>query len=63
MGRIFLQIRIALKDWDDLIRFQQDAVNAQHYDVVYIVRKLLYEKAFCFTAMPDKVSVILYSGA
>ncbi|XP_027024073.1 snRNA-activating protein complex subunit 1b [Tachysurus fulvidraco] len=50
------RIRIALKDWDDLIRFQQDALNAQHYDVVYIVRKLLYEKAFCFTAMPDKLS-------
>ncbi|MCI4376835.1 hypothetical protein PGIGA_G00193140 [Pangasianodon gigas] len=50
------RIRIALKDWDDLIHFQQDAVNAQHYDVVYVLRKLLYEKAFCFTAMPDTLS-------
>ncbi|XP_036431026.1 snRNA-activating protein complex subunit 1b isoform X2 [Colossoma macropomum] len=47
------KIRLALKDWDDLIRFQQDAVNAQHYDVVYILKKLLSEKAFCFTAMPN----------
>ncbi|XP_060780564.1 snRNA-activating protein complex subunit 1b [Neoarius graeffei] len=47
------RIRISLKDWDDLMRFQQDAANAQHYDVVYILRKLLGEKAFCFTAMPD----------
>ncbi|MCJ8731008.1 hypothetical protein PDJAM_G00191080 [Pangasius djambal] len=50
------RIRIALKDWDDLIHFQQDAVNAQHYDVVYVLKKLLYEKAFCFTAMPDTLS-------
>ncbi|KAL7876906.1 hypothetical protein SRHO_G00035490 [Serrasalmus rhombeus] len=47
------KIRLALKDWGELIRFQQDAVNAQHYDVVYILRKLLSEKAFYFTAMPD----------
>ncbi|KAL6488027.1 hypothetical protein MHYP_G00046530 [Metynnis hypsauchen] len=47
------KIRLALKDWDELMRFQQDAVNAQHYDVVYILRKLLSEKAFYFTAMPN----------
>ncbi|KAL7889248.1 hypothetical protein AOLI_G00015060, partial [Acnodon oligacanthus] len=47
------KIRLALKDWNDLVRFQQDAVNAQHYDVVYILRKLLSEKAFYFTAMPN----------
>ncbi|XP_047010394.1 snRNA-activating protein complex subunit 1b [Ictalurus punctatus] len=50
------RIRIALKDWDELIRFQQDAVNAQHYDVVYILKKLLSEQAVCFTAMPDTLS-------
>ncbi|KAI5108428.1 snRNA-activating protein complex subunit 1, partial [Silurus meridionalis] len=50
------RIRIALKDWDDLMRFQQDAVNAQHYDVAYVFRKLLIEKAVCFTAMPDTLS-------
>ncbi|KAM9477741.1 snRNA-activating protein complex subunit 1b [Clarias gariepinus] len=50
------RIRVALKDWEDLVRFQQDAANAQHYDVVYILRKLLCDKAFCFTAMPDTLS-------
>ncbi|KAF4089899.1 hypothetical protein AMELA_G00043500 [Ameiurus melas] len=54
--REIVQIRIALKDWDELIRFQQDAVNAQHYDVVYILKKLLSEQAVCFTAMPDTLS-------
>ncbi|XP_039507802.1 snRNA-activating protein complex subunit 1b isoform X1 [Pimephales promelas] len=46
------KIRIALKDWKDVMQFQRDAVNAQHYDVVYIFRKLLSDKAFYFTAMP-----------
>lgn len=46
------KIRIALKDWEDVMQFQRDAVNAQHYDVVYIFRKLLSDKAFYFTAMP-----------
>ncbi|XP_058242267.1 snRNA-activating protein complex subunit 1b [Hemibagrus wyckioides] len=50
------RIRIALKDWEDLIRFQQDAMNAQHYDVVYILTTLLQDKAFCFTAMPNTLS-------
>ncbi|KAK7148257.1 hypothetical protein R3I93_012555 [Phoxinus phoxinus] len=46
------KIRIALKDWEDAMQFQRDAVNAQHYDVLYIFRKLLSDKAFYFTAMP-----------
>ncbi|XP_077092552.1 snRNA-activating protein complex subunit 1b [Siphateles boraxobius] len=46
------KIRIALKDWQDAMQFQRDAVNAQHYDVVYVFRKLLSDKAFYFTAMP-----------
>ncbi|XP_051773790.1 snRNA-activating protein complex subunit 1b [Ctenopharyngodon idella] len=46
------KIRISLKDWEDVMQFQRDAVNAQHYDVVYIFRKLLSDKAFYFTAMP-----------
>ncbi|KAG9274895.1 snRNA-activating protein complex subunit 1b [Astyanax mexicanus] len=50
------KIRMALKDWSDLIKFQQDAVNAQHYDVVYILKKLLSDKALYFTAMPDPLS-------
>ncbi|XP_052007348.1 snRNA-activating protein complex subunit 1-like [Xyrauchen texanus] len=46
------KIRIALKDWQDVMQLQQDAVNAQHYDVVYILKKLLSDKALHFTAMP-----------
>uniref|UniRef100_A0A3B3QZH8 Small nuclear RNA activating complex polypeptide 1 n=1 Tax=Paramormyrops kingsleyae TaxID=1676925 RepID=A0A3B3QZH8_9TELE len=46
------KIRIALKDWEDIVKFQKDAVNAQHFDVVYILRKLFTLKAFYFTAMP-----------
>ncbi|KAK3573668.1 hypothetical protein QTP86_030114 [Hemibagrus guttatus] len=53
------RIGIALKDWDDLTQFQQDAVNAQHHDVVYVLRKLLHEKAFCFTAMPNTLSFLV----
>ncbi|XP_056617004.1 snRNA-activating protein complex subunit 1-like [Triplophysa dalaica] len=46
------KIRIALKDWKDVLQFQQDAENAQHHDVVYIFKKLMSDKAFLFTAMP-----------
>ncbi|XP_062325864.1 snRNA-activating protein complex subunit 1b [Osmerus eperlanus] len=46
------KIRLALKDWEDIKKFEQDAINAQHFDVVYIYRKLLAEKAFHFTATP-----------
>lgn len=44
------KIRLALSDWEDIRKFEQDAINAQHFDVVYILRKLLAEKAFHFTA-------------
>ncbi|XP_066535978.1 snRNA-activating protein complex subunit 1b [Hoplias malabaricus] len=47
------KIRLALKNWDDVMELHRDAVNAQHYDVVYILKQLLSEKAFYFTAMPD----------
>ena len=50
-----LQIRLALRDWEDIQKFEQDAINAQHFDVVYIYRKLLAEKAFHFTATPVPV--------
>ncbi|KAJ8411716.1 hypothetical protein AAFF_G00153540 [Aldrovandia affinis] len=46
------KIRIALKDWENINKFQEDAMNAQHYDVSYIFRKLISEKAFYFAAMP-----------
>lgn len=50
------KIRIALKDWKDVMQFQKDAVNAKHYDVVYVFRKLLSDKAFYFTAMPTPLN-------
>ncbi|XP_001511006.2 snRNA-activating protein complex subunit 1 isoform X2 [Ornithorhynchus anatinus] len=50
------QIRIALKDWDEVMQFQQDLTNAQHYDAAYVLRKLRLEKAFHFTAMPKPLS-------
>ncbi|XP_031436522.1 snRNA-activating protein complex subunit 1b isoform X2 [Clupea harengus] len=46
------KIRLALKDWGDVQAFTQDALSSQHYDVVYILHKLLGTKAFHFTAMP-----------
>ncbi|KAJ8290330.1 hypothetical protein GJAV_G00011490 [Gymnothorax javanicus] len=49
-------ISIALKDWENIMKFQQDAMNAQHYDVCYIFRKLVNEKAFYFSAMPKHLS-------
>ncbi|XP_029982377.1 snRNA-activating protein complex subunit 1b [Sphaeramia orbicularis] len=50
------QIRLALKDWEDVQKFEKDAVDAQHLDVVYIFRKLMSQKAFHFTAMPGLLS-------
>ncbi|KAG5265848.1 hypothetical protein AALO_G00247030 [Alosa alosa] len=46
------KIRLALKDWEDVQAFTQDAMGSKHYDVVYILHKLLGAKAFHFTAMP-----------
>nr|XP_058149300.1 snRNA-activating protein complex subunit 1 isoform X3 [Dasypus novemcinctus] len=50
------KIRVALKDWDDVLKFQQDLINAQHFDAAYIFRKLRLDKAFHFTAMPKLLS-------
>lgn len=50
------KIRVALRDWDEVLKFQQDLINAQHFDAAYIFRKLRQEKAFHFTAMPKLLS-------
>ncbi|XP_068194456.1 snRNA-activating protein complex subunit 1b [Antennarius striatus] len=50
------QIRVALKDWGDVKKLEKDAVDAQHYDVVYILRQLVSHKAFHFTAMPSALT-------
>ncbi|XP_072485504.1 snRNA-activating protein complex subunit 1 isoform X2 [Notamacropus eugenii] len=50
------KIRVCLKDWDEVMKFQQDLTSAQHYDASYILRKLRLDKAFHFTAMPKPLS-------
>lgn len=49
---------MALKDWEDVKKFEKDAVDAQHFDTVYILQQLLFLKAFHFTAMPIQVSLL-----
>ncbi|NWV31078.1 SNPC1 protein, partial [Grantiella picta] len=46
------KIRIALKDWPEIQKFQQDLLDSQHYDAAYIFRRLRLARAFHFTAMP-----------
>ncbi|NXE68949.1 SNPC1 protein, partial [Calcarius ornatus] len=46
------KIRIALKQWPEIQKFQLDLLDAQHYDAVYIFRRLRLARAFHFTAMP-----------
>ncbi|KAM9380996.1 snRNA-activating protein complex subunit 1 [Phaethornis superciliosus] len=46
------KIRIALKDWPEIQKFQQDLIDSQHYDAAYIFRTLRLARAFHFTAMP-----------
>ncbi|XP_023615693.1 snRNA-activating protein complex subunit 1 isoform X3 [Myotis lucifugus] len=50
------KIRVALRDWDEILKFQQDLINSEHFDVAYIFRKLRLDKAFHFTAMPKLLS-------
>ncbi|XP_037359370.1 snRNA-activating protein complex subunit 1 [Talpa occidentalis] len=50
------KIRVALKDWDEVLKFQQDLINAQHFDAAYIFRKLRVDRAFHYTAMPKLLS-------
>ncbi|XP_078090363.1 snRNA-activating protein complex subunit 1b isoform X3 [Mustelus asterias] len=46
------KIRVALQYWDEVSSCQEEMVNAEHFDAVYVLRKLLNDKAFHFTAMP-----------
>ncbi|CAG03752.1 unnamed protein product, partial [Tetraodon nigroviridis] len=50
------QVRVALKDWEDIQAFERDAGEAQHLDVVYILRQLMRQKGFHFAAMPTLLS-------
>ncbi|NXO37734.1 SNPC1 protein, partial [Locustella ochotensis] len=47
------KVRIALKDWPEIQKFQQDLLDSQHFDAAYILRRLRLARAFHFTAMPD----------
>lgn len=58
-----VQIRMALKDWEDVLTFEKDAVGAQHLDAVFLLRQLLFRKAFHFTAMPALVSATRESAS
>ncbi|NXD21889.1 SNPC1 protein, partial [Spelaeornis formosus] len=46
------KIRIALKEWPEILKFQQDLLDSQHYDAAYVFRRLRLARAFHFTAMP-----------
>ncbi|XP_072313788.1 snRNA-activating protein complex subunit 1b [Eucyclogobius newberryi] len=46
------KIRLALMDWQELQKFQKDSLEAQHFDLVYVLKKLLHMKAVVFTAAP-----------
>ncbi|NXP87625.1 SNPC1 protein, partial [Passerina amoena] len=50
------KIRIALKHWPEIQKFQLDLLDAQHYDAVYIFRRLRLARAFHFTAMPKPLT-------
>nr|XP_056707204.1 snRNA-activating protein complex subunit 1 [Euleptes europaea] len=50
------KIRVALKDWSEVIKFQQELLNALHYDAAYVFWKLRADRAFYFTAMPKLLS-------
>ncbi|CAL8283162.1 unnamed protein product, partial [Lota lota] len=52
LARPRVQIQLALKDWEEVKKFEKDAAEAQHFDGVYILRKLFSQHAFCFAAMP-----------
>ncbi|KAB0372682.1 hypothetical protein FD755_015435 [Muntiacus reevesi] len=51
-----LYLLVALKDWDEILKFQQDLINAKHFEAAYIFRKLRLDRAFHFTAMPKLLS-------
>ncbi|XP_012680184.1 snRNA-activating protein complex subunit 1a [Clupea harengus] len=46
------KIWVALKDWDNIQEFIQNAWEGQHLDVVYVYWRLQSGKAFLYSAMP-----------
>ncbi|KAF0040161.1 hypothetical protein F2P81_008396 [Scophthalmus maximus] len=47
-----VNIRLALRDWPLVQKFLRDTVDAGHYDVLYVYRRLVSAKAVHYTAMP-----------
>ncbi|XP_030070719.1 snRNA-activating protein complex subunit 1 [Microcaecilia unicolor] len=52
LGQPKQKIRIALKDWQEVLEFQKELIKAQHFDAAYILRALRLQKSFHYTAMP-----------
>ena len=46
------KIRFALKDWEYIQNFLKESLKSRHYDVIYVLRKLLAVRAVHFVAMP-----------
>lgn len=51
-----MKIRLALKDWSEVHKFLKQSVDSGHHDVIYIYQKLVFSKAFDYTAMPHLLS-------
>ncbi|XP_034960245.1 snRNA-activating protein complex subunit 1 isoform X2 [Zootoca vivipara] len=56
LGQPKQKIRVALKDWAEVMKFQQELLDAQYYDAAYVFRRLRMDRAFHFTAMPKFLS-------
>lgn len=50
------QVRLALTAWKEVQQFEEDSLNARHFDVVLILRRLFAEKLVHFTAAPVLLS-------
>lgn len=47
-----VKLRLAVRDWPVVEKFVKDSVDSGHQDVVYIFRKLVFDKAIHYAAMP-----------
>ena len=56
-----IQIRMGLEHWRSLKQLMDTLESQGHLDAVYIFNQLKMKKAFMFTAMPKKVSLVYLS--
>ncbi|KAL6117325.1 uncharacterized protein ACO6RY_15131 [Pungitius sinensis] len=47
-----VKIRLAVRDWPVVEKFVKDSGDSGHQDVVYVFRKLVFDKAIHYAAMP-----------